>query len=304
MRKLSLIALLLLPAVALAGARSSNWEKKSKMGEKWFGPNAVLDGKPDTAWMVPGESPNRGEWIEIDIPRGEVDKIALLSGYLKNDETFGDYPRLKKVRVDIFALDDDQNPTQVGSSTVDIADTKEWQIIDLTDAKVNAGLFGGRVRISVVDIYDGADFPNLGVSEIYVVMKEIDGRAKITSVNDGDVAALADAVDENPKTFSKLAAGSTFKFESTNFGISSVGFVPVKDYARPKTVEVSVNGLSKTTVLPEKGTDAVWAEVPAFNGYVGGAIGEMEVKIVDTWPAKNAEIGVTEVKFRATNFDG
>lgn len=296
--------LLLVPTLAWAGARGSAFQKETKLGANYWAPAAAIDGKLETAWMVPGESPNRGEWIEIDVPRGEVDKIAIFPGFNKSEETYTDHPRLKQVRVDIYALDDDQNAKQVGSATVDLADKREWQVLDLPDTKIDAGLFGGRVRVSVVDIYDGQDFPNLGVSEMVVHMKEFDAKAKVTSVNDGDPAAMADALDDNPKTFAKLAPGATFAFESQNFGISSIGFVPVKDYARPKTVEITYGNGTVTTVLPEKATDGGWAQVPAFNGYTGGAFGEIQVKIVDVYPGKNAEIGIAELKARATNFEG
>lgn len=296
--------LLLLPTLAWAGARGSAFQKETKLGANFWAPSAAIDGKLETAWMVPGESANRGEWIEVDVPRGEVDKLAIFPGFNKSEETFADYPRVKKVRVDIYALDDDQNAKQVGSATFDVADKREWQVLDLPDTKIDAGLFGGRVRVSIVDIHEGADYPNLGVSELLVHMKEFDAKAKVTTVNEGDPSVMASALDDDPKTFAKLSAGATFTFESQNFGISSLQFVPVKDHARPKTVEISFGNSSVTTVLPEKGTDAGWAQVPGFNGYTGGAFGEITVKIVDTYPGKNAEVGIAELKARATNFEG
>ena len=295
----------LLCSVAWAGAKGSAFQKETKRGANFWAASQAVDGKLDTAWMVPGESANKGEWIEIDIPRGDVDKIAIFPGYNKSEETWSDYPRVKQMRVDIQALDDDQNATAVGSQTIEIADKREWQIIDITDAKVQAGLFGGKVKLTVTDVYDGEDYPNLAIAEVYVIMKEFDGKAKVTSVDDNpDPAILADALDENPKTFSKLAAGQVIKLESQNFGLSSVGFAPMKDYSRAKTVEVSFGGQTITTVLPEKGTDVGWATIPAFNGYTGGAFGEIEVKIVDSYPGKMPEIGVSELKTRATNFEG
>ncbi|MFN7145346.1 MAG: discoidin domain-containing protein [Myxococcota bacterium] len=302
MRSLSL--LLLLPTLAFAGARGSAFQKETKQGANLFAPSAAIDGKIETAWLVPGESPNRGEWIEIDVPRGEVDKLSLYNGYNKNGETFKDYPRVKKVRVDIFALDDDQNAKQVATATLDVADKAEWQVLDLPDTKIDAGLFGGRVRVSVVDIYDGEDFPNLGLSEVLVHMKEFDAKAKVTAIDEGDPAPAAPALDEDAKTFAKLQAGQVLTVESSNFGLSSIGFQPVKDYARPKTVEITAGGQKVTTVLPDKAGETHWAAVPGFNGYTGGAFGAIEIKIVDTYPGKNADVGIAELKAKATNFEG
>ena len=145
------IALLftLLCSVAWAGATGSSYQKETKRGAKFWAAQSAVDGDLETAWMVPGESANKGEWIQIDIPQGTVDKIAIFPGYNKSEETWSDYPRVKQMRVDIYALDDDQKVTAVGSSTIEIADKREWQIIDVPDAKAAAGLFGGD-RKSVV----------------------------------------------------------------------------------------------------------------------------------------------------------
>lgn len=302
MRTLLLFALV--PTLAWAGARGSSAEKGGKLGANYWSAASAIDGKIETAWLVPGESPNRGEWLEIDIPRGEVDKIAIYPGFGKSDETYGDYPRVKQMRVDVFALDDDQNAKQVGSTTIDVPDKREWQTFDLSDAKIDAGLFGGRVRVSIVDIYDGEDYPNLGVSELLVHMKEFDAKVKVTALNEGDGAAAADMLDENPKTALKLpGTTATMSLESSGFGISSIGFVPVKDHARPKTVEIKAGNQTVTTVLPDKATEVQWATVPGLNGYTGGAFGTLEVTIVDVYPGKVAEIGISELKARATNFE-
>lgn len=302
MRTLLLFALL--PTLAWAGARSSSTEKGGKLGSNYWSAASAIDGRVESAWMVPGESPNRGEWIEVDIPRGAVDKIAIYPGFGKSDETYGDYPRVKQMRVDIFALDDDQNAKQVGSTTIDVPDKREWQTFDLADTKIDAGLFGGRVRLSIVDIYDGEDYPNIGVSEVLVHMTEFDAKVKVTSLNDGDPLAAAEMLDENLKTASKLLGTSfAMSLESSGFGISSIGFTPVKDHARPKTVEITAGNRTVTTVLPDKATDVQWAIVPGLNGYTGGAFGTIEVKVLDVYPGKLTEIGIAELKARATNFE-
>jgi hypothetical protein len=39
-----------------------------KMGELYWGAPRRSTTNPATAWMVPGESANVGEWIEIELP--------------------------------------------------------------------------------------------------------------------------------------------------------------------------------------------------------------------------------------------
>ncbi len=298
-----LTALVLLSVTnAYAGAKVSAFKAESKLGANYFNGASAIDGKAETAWMVPGESPNRGEWIEVDIPKGDVDKIGIMPGWNKSEESFTDYPRAKTIRVDVYDLDDDQNVKQVGTATLQIADKREWQILDMPDIKVGAeGLFGGRVRISVVDIYDGEDFPNLGISELVVYLKEYDSVGKVTGgAPNVEGHAVELSTDGNAKTFWAGPAGSSFDIDGAGFGLGSIGFVGAgKDYGRPKTVAVTANSVTLTTVLVDK-PDVQWAAVPGGNGYTGGGFGGVSVKIVDSYPGKNAEVGLSEIKLHAT----
>lgn len=303
MKNLALL-LLLVPTVALAGGRVSAFKPENKMGANYWAAPAAIDGKLETAWMVPGESENKGEWIEIDVPRAGVDKVAMLPGWAKGDEAFKDYPRVKKVRVDVFHLDDDQKATVVGSTTLDVADKKELQVFDIPDVKMGEGLFGGRVRFTVLEVYDGDDYPNLAVSEVRVMLAEFDAKAKITAI-EGDAGTGPDLLtDEDLKTIWKTdAATAAMTIAPTGYGLSSIGFVGAgKDYARPKTVEITVGGLTETTVLPDA-PGPQWAAAPSFNGYNGGAFGDLEVKIVDTYPGAKFGLGLAEVKMKATNLE-
>lgn len=296
-----MISMLVLLTVdpALAGAKVSAFQKDSKMGSNYWSGAAAIDGKMETAWQVPGESPNRGEWIELDVPKGDIDKLSIMPGFAKNEESFGDYPRVKKLRIDAYDVDDDQNQKLVGSATVDVADKMETQIIDFPDIKVGqAGLFGGKVKISVVDIYEGRDFPNLAISELALVLKEMDaGSAKLTEGGTG-IEALSDA---DVKTNATLAVGTEYGIARGGYGVSSVGFIPAsKDGARPKTVEVMVGNQDVKTVLPDV-QGGQWLNLPNFNGYNGGAFDDFTIKIIDTYPGtKSQDMVMSEVKFKAS----
>lgn len=298
-----ILAALLLPATAWAGAKVSHFQKGKPDANAHNGA-AAIDGRTATAWMVPGESDNKGEWIEIDLPQGEVDKLGIFPGWDKTEETFKDYPRIKKVRVDVYALDDSQAPQQVGTATIDVADKREWQVFDMPDAKIAAGLFGGKAKVTVLEIYDGDDFPNFAMSEVQLYLKEFDATVKVSSISAGAEKQEA-LLDQNPKT-SWTAPGGTAEMtiDASGFGVSSIGFQPVgKDYARPKTVELTIGPLTKTTVLADNLKEAQFAECPGSNGFNGGAFGEITVKILDVYPGTKPEIGVAELKARATSLE-
>ena len=54
--------------------------------------------------MLPGDSEGKGEWIMIDGPdsTSEVQEISMLIGFNLNDETFGDYARVKSIQIEVF----------------------------------------------------------------------------------------------------------------------------------------------------------------------------------------------------------
>ena len=304
----SVLILALLPAFAWAGTHVSANYKDAKLGANYYAGNSAIDGKKETAWMVPGESDNKGEWIDIDVPRGDVDKISIFPGFGKTEETFQDYSRLKQARVDVFAFDDDQNPKQVGTATIDIADKPEVQVFDLPDTKIAEGLFGGKVRVTVLAVYEGEDYPNLAISELLVHLKEFEAKVTVSEISgEVDGRGRDQMLDENPKT-SWAVAGSTatMTLQTAGFGLSTIGFTSAgKDYARPKTVEIKAGNMTVQTVLPDCIKDPQWATVPGFNGYTGGAFGDIELTILDTYPGAKPELGlgVSELKARATNFE-
>ncbi len=296
---------LLLSSHAYAGARQSAFKVDSNKGKNYYTATSAIDGKMDTMWMVPGESENKGEWMEIELPRGDLDKIAIVPGNASSEKSWADFPRLKQVRIDVYSKNDDDVETQVGSTTLDLADKPGWQILDVPDAKVGDTMFGGRLRMTVLDVYPGEDFPNLAVSEFKAVLKEFDMPPKV-----GESSAALDGhdapqmLDANPKTFFATAPDGA-SITLSNTGLSQIGFISAgKDYARPKKVEITCGTVTATTDLPDdiKG-GTVWAEVPSFNGYTGGGFGDPTIKILDVYPGTNPQIGIAELKAKATNAD-
>jgi hypothetical protein len=300
------VTLMLLPAVAFAGFRASTFKKETKLGADTWNAAAALDGKSDTCWMVDGESENKGEWIEIDVPKSTVDKVGLIVGWAKDDKSFKDYGRIKQVRVSIYKLETDAAPA--AEQTLTLEDKNTLQILDLNNVEVGDEAYGGKVRITVTDVYPGENFPTIAVSEAIVMLgeNEVPSTAlKIKSspdaVNGKDIAM---AQDGNAKTFFETAASpAAFDVRGNEYGLSSIGFEagPVSG-ARPKTVKVIVDEAVITTVLADK-PGVQWAPVPAVVGYTGSANGTIHVEIVDTYPGKTSQnLGIGELKARYTNY--
>lgn len=300
---------LLVPALAFAGATASSFRPENRKGSNYYNASSAIDGKKETAWLVPGDSPNRGEWIMIDLPRCTIEKIGMNVGWLKDDTTFKDYARVKSVKIEGYSVDDQQNTTPSGSSNATFEDKADWQVLDIPDINIGQDLFGGKVKIHIVDIFPGDDYPNFGMSELMVFLKEFDAQVKLVESGTPVDGTVGDsAMDENPKTFwATTLPNATFSIESGDCGIASIGVQPgPKTLSRVKTVEVTANNRTETVTVPDdpKG-GMVFFPVPSLTGYTGGAFGQIDVKVTEFYPGGDpTKLGISEIKARATSCGG
>ncbi len=298
--------LLLVPSVALAGATASKFKKETKKGANYWNAQSALDGNPKTAWMLPGDSANLAEWIRIEVPLGSIDKIGIWPGWGKSDEHYLDHPRVKKLKVEYVCCRGDESVKTMGSQVIEVADENAMQWIDVDDFKIGNELFGGFVKLIVLETYPGKDFPNLAVSEVLVGMKEFDASADAEPSGEHPDHIIMDAQDDNKKTFwSTQAEGASVSFTSDTFGLSSVNIqAGPKTHARPKTVKVTVQQRSRTQVLEDiPGVQNVL--IPAVTGYTGSAWGSVELEFLDFYEgSKTQELAVAELTVMATNMEG
>jgi hypothetical protein len=257
--------------------------------------------------MVPGESANRGEWVQLDLPKAEVDKIGMVVGWAKTEETFKDYARIKEVQLQIFTYNEDDDEILLGKVNASFEDKMEMQIVDIDNFEVGSGFMGGKVKINVVDLYEGRDYPNLAVSEMKLYLKEFDTQLQLLDTSDESGAHLRDLMlDDNSRSFwAAPADGASVEFEASGFSLSSVGIVPgPRSHARPRKVEVHASGQVVKAELPDDGKEH-WVEIPGMAGYNGNSWGSVVLKIVETWPGSSStDVGIAEMRARATSYEG
>lgn len=308
MLSLRAVALFLVPSVALAGATASSFRPEHRKGANLYNAQSAVDGDVNTCWMVPGESPNRGEWILLDIPKGTIDKIGMNVGWSKDKESYDDYARIKKVKIEVYNFDDEQQPIPGPTGFAEFADKYDFQVVDINpDLDIGRELFGGKVKISVVDIYEGRDFPNLAVSEVLLYLKEFETEIKAVSGSPENAGHGIDMLqDANVKTFwTGPATGASFTFSSSGFGVASFAITNgPKDFSRAKSVKVTANNRSVTQDLADVTTPQS-IQVPSLNGYTGGAFGDIQVEILATYPGtKDPSVAIAELKAMASNYEG
>lgn len=306
MKKTALVALLLCPAVALAGATASKFKKETKLGANYWNAQAAIDGKMETAWMVPGDSANLGEWIMLDVPKGNLDKIGIVPGWAESEESWADFPRIKKLKIDLYCCADSEKMDTTFTTTVELADQPGMQVIDIEDAQIGNELFGGKLKFSVVEFYPGADFSNVSISELVVYLKEFDAPVVLSAPSgESEGHILPDLADKNAKTFwAAPVEGAGFSFEAAGYGLSSIQITHgPKEYARAKKVKVTANSRSSEVEIPDK--PGAWpVAIPAVTGYTGSAWGTVKVEILEVYPGTKPEVAITEMVAKATNYEG
>jgi len=287
------------PAPAEAKPEASSFKKENRLGPNHWNAKSAIDNDLETCWQVPGDSPNTDEWIAFDIPKGNVDAIKVYPGWGKSEETYTDYARIKKAQIEILCCTDDEKMSSLFTAEINVEDKAQHQVIDLEDTAVGNDLFGGKLRLTVKEFYPGRDYPNLAISELLIMMKEFDAATKITGVD-----APESMMDDNARTVWTGPADASMMLEADGFGLASVmiqsGAAP---NARVKRLKVTANDRSMEHELADNG-DVQYVSIPSIMGYTGSAWGEVEVQIMEVYPGDSPEVGIAELKLRATNYEG
>jgi hypothetical protein len=306
-----LLAACLFAAPALAGFTVSSYKAESrKSGDSRFGASAALDGDATTAWMVDPTLANEGQWIELEVPKGKVDKLSLIVGWAQDEKTWVDHARVAEARIEVFDASGDRKLVHEQVST--FLDQQARQVIELPEVEVGDEYSGGVVRLTVLKVHPGRDHAHLALGEMLVHMVEFDAQAiSLTgaapaSAAGHDPAAMLDGSD---KTFWAAAAPlgedpTSFQLSGGRYSVSSVGLMPgPKTSPRPKKIQVTQSGITLTYDVADTPGKLQWFELPAVVGYTGSGVGAVTVTITevhDAGAAAGSGVAIAEVKMRAT----
>jgi len=290
---------------ALAGATASDFRPESKRGANFWNAQSAIDGKPETAWMVPGNSKNSGEYILIEVPKATVDKIGMTVGFALSDETFQDYARVKSVKIEALQQNAALEMVPIpGFQEVSFEDLSGYQIVDIEDIEIT-GEFG-HIKVTVTDVYPGRDYPNFAISEMLLYMGEMDAAPVISGVSSESGGHISmDMVDDNTRTFwAGDIDGAEITFGASGYTLSRVGIRPgPSSYARPKKVEITAVGRTHVQELPNTNT-LHWIDIPAVYGYTGSAWGDVQLKILEVYPSTNPQVAISELDLKAVAYEG
>jgi hypothetical protein len=303
------VAATLVAGSAFAGFNVSSYKKTSSASTSSpYSAGAALDGNVATAWVINPEEENAGQWIEIGIPTSKIDKISFVVGWNRDPETWADHARVKEAKIEV--IDEEQQDKVVWEKVVTFEDKTDRQVVELDDVAVGGDFNGGRVKMTVVSVFDGTDYAHLAMGEMLVHLTEFDVQTVklegVPSSEQDDHLGIA-LVDGDVKEFWAASKETTaeepqsFTVSGGRFQASSIGLLPgPTTHARPKKVEVVQSDTSRTYELPDKAM-VHWLELPPLVGYTGSGVGPITVKILEVHPGTASPApAIAEVKLKAT----
>lgn len=132
----------------------------------------------NTTWVSRGKNNGIGEKIEIKLNKSPLSLIGLINGNMKDSNSYYDYSRVKKVRIDLECVD-------YRDSTKTIKETNEIQLDDIKYSKINNDNFVKmvsiirdygdgltqikKITITILDVYKGNKYPNICITEILLL---------------------------------------------------------------------------------------------------------------------------------------
>ncbi len=292
------------PGLARAGATASS-ELQDSWGESGkTNANSAVDGDPSTAWIEGAESDGVGEWIEVDLPRGTLLAFEITGGMGPDADAYERYSRPKDIEIDIYSLDDAQNPQAIKQVTHTFEDKYGPATIDVGELGIGGELWGGKAKLTIRSTYPGTDFDSLvAIAEIRSVFKEQPCPTQAIEVSsNADKKDLL--VDEKTSTTWVAAGGAEewFTVEAPDWSIASVGiYVGSGSHSKPKTIELKCM-METITLELEDTKDWQWFALPSFGGYNGSAYGEVRMQVKELYPGGSGQVGIGEVQLRAINY--
>lgn len=145
-----------------------------------YAPANIMDRDFTTAWFPKGDG--KGEWIEITFERFALAGIVVVNGYTKSKELYYANSRPAALNVEFYPVSDAQymRTDELGRRVLedknyDLFNQESFgKFAQIVSDLGEGGGNGGRVRLTIIDTYDGTKYKDAGISELYLVGWPID----------------------------------------------------------------------------------------------------------------------------------
>lgn len=148
-------------------------------GSSDYGLSNLLDMDLTTAWVEGSRGDGTGEWIEIDLSEFSVAYIGIMNGYTKDESTYYENSRVRKVRIELTYDQDESSYSYFSGDigeTVDLADIP-WTVVDDSNFFTFVQLIYSsgmekpikKIRLEILDVYPGDDYDDLCITELIIL---------------------------------------------------------------------------------------------------------------------------------------
>ncbi|MCP4809220.1 MAG: hypothetical protein GY913_12605 [Proteobacteria bacterium] len=206
-----------------------------------YSADKAVDGLLKVGWAEGEDGYGEGAWFEIDLGRTtEIREVSIWPGNLtEGKKSFREYSRPKKVLVYID-----------GGEPHEVVFLDQIQRFDL---KLDEAVEGRKIKVEVVDVYEGFVFSDLFIAEVAVNFHS--SRDKLESlINWVDSSAADSAVEKHDEAvkdaFRTIDAAEFGDTDSLEWIMDQAG--DGADYMRPKVVQLVDVGYRAAAIRPDE----------------------------------------------------
>jgi len=324
--------LLIVPAIALAGADASTFRKKPGTPESTWAPANIIDNKPSTIWMEGAEGAGEGSWLKVDLPRARVTSVTIYGGHGQDERMYKKYSRAKDITIEFYSTQDDRSLKAIKQVDTTLEDKFGPQVVPVEEVDIGGELFGGVMKIIVHNVYEGRDFKDMVIGEVQINLdeypaqlafveastkgvveakKEDEDNTKAEEVKGGEAPMIEVTKDidfggafEVPWDPTGPAVNQQVTIEAPDYGLSAlvVKAESGKGQVRAKKIQVDVGSFLRTEFTLEDKDGPQRFDFPITNGYNGGHFGSIKIKILSTYGPEGADAGNLSFRCMATNY--
>lgn len=187
---------------------------------KGYDPKNLLDVNLDTTWAEGAKGLGIYQWIKVEFCRPiRLGLVGIANGYTKSEETYNDNGKIKKLRIERFC-----NNHLVGEAIVELKD-RSFKEISKKDSNKSIDVikdYGDgyekvdKIRITVLDIYEGNKCEDTCISELFLLSHD--------DFKDETLLKLYNKKEKSSEDISKILDLLPYVNANDFYQISGIGF--------------------------------------------------------------------------------
>lgn len=132
----------------------------ASQGKFSYTPDKMIDNDSTTAWLEAAKDSGINEWVQFSADTEQtVSGITIFNGYQKNDSTYTNNGRLKKINISFSD----------GSNLIyDLPNQSYIESLSGINIKFETPIKTTSLRISILDVYNGVHYTDTGITQLNI----------------------------------------------------------------------------------------------------------------------------------------